>query len=246
MKDRWMGGESWSEVRHHATNSTRQRATQVSLDLNRVNVDVQSFYVMNFPDYVLPNDLWKVCSCLGKIVDGWAVNHGLKFDTMKQFLHVKGQPKIIWFDVEGLPLKARSKDTFQKIIARWCTIVHIDDDLREYIYKNRVKEAPGWTPSFPPGGFKSGVNASDGIGNNVDKGSVHSFQKKKMIISFKKKQHLKSNAATVNDTDHPKTPIAAEVTKVCCSEADPSEATPAIVFAAMAALIAVVLHTAVL
>lgn len=38
--------------------------------------------------------------------------------------------------------------------------------------------------------FKSGVNASDGIGNNVDKGSVHSFQKKKMIISFKKKQHL--------------------------------------------------------
>lgn len=46
--------------------------------------------------------------------------------------------RIIWFDVEGLPLKACCKDVFQKILSRWCTIVHIDDDLREYIYKNRV------------------------------------------------------------------------------------------------------------
>ncbi|CAI9260933.1 unnamed protein product [Lactuca saligna] len=83
--------------------------------------------------------------------------------------------RLVWVDVEGLPLSAWSKDSFRKILSRWGIIAQLDDDLGEDIYKNRiciltsiktiisevikvcvykitywirVNEAPGWTPSF--------------------------------------------------------------------------------------------------
>ncbi|CAI9284173.1 unnamed protein product [Lactuca saligna] len=82
---------------------------------------------------------------------------------------------LVWVDVEGLPIFAWSKDLFRKILSRWGIIAQLHDDLGEDIYKNRiciltsiktiilevikvcvdkiiywirVKEAPGWTPSF--------------------------------------------------------------------------------------------------
>ena len=86
--------------------------------------------------------------------------------------------RIVWVDIEGLPIRAWSKAAFRKIIAKWGNVMHLDDMLGEDLYKNRVcmlttyqhiisdtikvsvdgefftvrvKEAPGWTPSFAKG-----------------------------------------------------------------------------------------------
>ena len=94
---------------------------------------------------------------------------------------------------------------FIKILDKWGTIAHIYDDLGEDIYKNRVcvltscqgiiyevvkicvydlifcvriKEAPGWIPTFLSGGFKSGGRVNDDFCNNEEQGSIHSFQEK--------------------------------------------------------------------
>ncbi|CAI9283608.1 unnamed protein product [Lactuca saligna] len=83
--------------------------------------------------------------------------------------------RVVWVDVEGVPLSTWSKDPFRKILSKWGTIAQLDDDLGEDIFKNRVcilttiktiisevikvrvdgiihyirvKEALGWTPSF--------------------------------------------------------------------------------------------------
>ncbi|CAI9292934.1 unnamed protein product [Lactuca saligna] len=83
--------------------------------------------------------------------------------------------RLIWVDVEGLPLRAWSKQAFKNILAKWGNILHLDDDLGENVYKKRIcilssfqeiisqvikvsidgqyfwvriKQARGWTPSF--------------------------------------------------------------------------------------------------
>ncbi|CAI9278601.1 unnamed protein product [Lactuca saligna] len=85
------------------------------------------------------------------------------------------QDRIIWFDIEGLPLRAWSKLPFREILAKWGCVVQLDDNLGEDIYKSheciltshlgiifevvkvsvdgiifpvRAKEAPSWTSSF--------------------------------------------------------------------------------------------------
>lgn len=46
--------------------------------------------------------------------------------------------RIVWVDIEGLPLSAWSKDSFRKILAKWGSIAQMEDDLGEDVYKNRV------------------------------------------------------------------------------------------------------------
>lgn len=46
--------------------------------------------------------------------------------------------RIVWVDIEGLPLRAWIKVTFRKIVAKWGNIVHLDDNIGEDIYKSRV------------------------------------------------------------------------------------------------------------
>ncbi|CAI9294632.1 unnamed protein product [Lactuca saligna] len=83
--------------------------------------------------------------------------------------------RIVWVDIEGLPLSCWSKDSFRRILSKWGSIVQMEDYVEEDVYKNhvcklttsqqiisymvkvrvdgklfniRVKEAKGWTPSF--------------------------------------------------------------------------------------------------
>ncbi|KAL4565601.1 hypothetical protein LXL04_029703 [Taraxacum kok-saghyz] len=78
----------------------------------------------------------------------------------------------------GLPIRAWSKSAFRQIVSKWGVVLHLDDDLGEDVYKNqvcvltthhhiisealkiqvdgqmlvvRVKEAPGWSPTFAKG-----------------------------------------------------------------------------------------------
>lgn len=46
--------------------------------------------------------------------------------------------RIVWVDVEGLPLSTWSKESFRKIFSKWGSIVQLDDDLGEDVYKNRI------------------------------------------------------------------------------------------------------------
>lgn len=45
--------------------------------------------------------------------------------------------RLIWVDVEGLPLRAWSKQAFTNILTKWGNIVHLDDDLGEDVYKKK-------------------------------------------------------------------------------------------------------------
>ena len=81
----------------------------------------------------------------------------------------------MWVDVEGLPLRAWSKNSFRLILAKYGSVAHLDDNIGEDVYKSRVciitsflgiisevikvsidgeifhihiKEAPGWNPTF--------------------------------------------------------------------------------------------------
>lgn len=44
----------------------------------------------------------------------------------------------IWVDIEGVYLRAWSKTAFRKIMAKRGSIVHLDDNLGEDVYKSRV------------------------------------------------------------------------------------------------------------
>ncbi|CAI9299312.1 unnamed protein product [Lactuca saligna] len=75
----------------------------------------------------------------------------------------------------SLPLRDWSKDSFRHILAKWGSIAHLDDNIREDVYKScvciitsflgiisivikvsingeifpiHIKEAPGWNPTF--------------------------------------------------------------------------------------------------
>ncbi|CAI9281907.1 unnamed protein product [Lactuca saligna] len=99
---------------------------------------------------------------------------------------------LILVDVEGLPLCAWSKEAFRKIFVKWGSIVHLEDELGEDVYKNqicilstfqeiisevfkisidgqvflvRIKEAFGWTPSFAWDNNKFGSERISDHGN---------------------------------------------------------------------------------
>ncbi|GJS74679.1 hypothetical protein Tco_0707520 [Tanacetum coccineum] len=66
------------------------------------------------------------------------VRVGSWFSSLKQAsdsFHV--DERITWIDIEGVPLKAWSTNTFTKIISKWGKVYWI-----------RAKEVNGWNPDF--------------------------------------------------------------------------------------------------
>ncbi|GKA65245.1 RNA-directed DNA polymerase, eukaryota, reverse transcriptase zinc-binding domain protein [Tanacetum coccineum] len=83
--------------------------------------------------------------------------------------------RVVWVDIEGIPFKMWSINTFKRIAFKWCVLLHIDDQEDEcfhtkrmfintkvgmnilesfkIIYRRKVfwiraKEVPGWVPDF--------------------------------------------------------------------------------------------------
>lgn len=46
--------------------------------------------------------------------------------------------RIVWVDVEGVPRRAWSKNSFRHILAKSGSIAHLDDNIGEDVYKSRV------------------------------------------------------------------------------------------------------------
>nr|GEZ57332.1 RNA-directed DNA polymerase, eukaryota, reverse transcriptase zinc-binding domain protein [Tanacetum cinerariifolium] len=88
---------------------------------------------------------------------------------------VNATDRIVWIDVEGIPLRAWSKTTFNKIVRKWGELVFMDDSnsankyslricvkttfshliaeslkviIKSKVYMVRVKEVIGWVPDF--------------------------------------------------------------------------------------------------
>nr|GEU79889.1 hypothetical protein [Tanacetum cinerariifolium] len=57
--------------------------------------------------------------------------------------HFEVQDRIVWIDVEGIPLRAWSKTTFNKIARKWGELVYMDDSnsANKYILRICVKAA---------------------------------------------------------------------------------------------------------
>ncbi|GJY20524.1 RNA-directed DNA polymerase, eukaryota, reverse transcriptase zinc-binding domain protein [Tanacetum coccineum] len=89
--------------------------------------------------------------------------------------HFEVQDRIVWIDVEGIPLRAWSKTTFNKIARKWGELVFMDDSnsankysmrlcvkttffhliaesfkviIKGKVYVVRAKEVTGWVPDF--------------------------------------------------------------------------------------------------
>ncbi|KAL4574379.1 hypothetical protein LXL04_021208 [Taraxacum kok-saghyz] len=70
----------------------------------------------------------------------------LNNDSMDHWLSEKRQwdrifvvmERIVWLDVEGLPIRAWSKGAFRQIVSKLGVVMQLDDDLGEDVYKNRI------------------------------------------------------------------------------------------------------------
>nr|GFA67258.1 hypothetical protein [Tanacetum cinerariifolium] len=66
--------------------------------------------------------------------------------------HFEVLHRIVWIDVEDIPLRAWSKTTFNKIARKWGELVFMDDSnsANKYskVYVVRAKEVTGWVPDF--------------------------------------------------------------------------------------------------
>ncbi|GKD68869.1 RNA-directed DNA polymerase, eukaryota, partial [Tanacetum coccineum] len=55
--------------------------------------------------------------------------------------------RIVWVDIEGLPLHAWSHTTFLKIGSKWGEVMEVDD-VKGKVFRVRAKELFVWSPSF--------------------------------------------------------------------------------------------------
>nr|GEZ36427.1 RNA-directed DNA polymerase, eukaryota [Tanacetum cinerariifolium] len=91
--------------------------------------------------------------------------------------------RIVWVEIEGVPFKLWSKNTFKRISAKWGELLDVDDQEEEGIFI-RAKDVPGWVPEFvddsddddeSDNGFKDGdakVQDEGRCGNDSDEVEV--------------------------------------------------------------------------
>nr|GEW19171.1 RNA-directed DNA polymerase, eukaryota, reverse transcriptase zinc-binding domain protein [Tanacetum cinerariifolium] len=118
-----------------------------------------NIFITNFPAYFSSKDLWNTCSKYGTVLD----------------VYIPNKDRIVWIDVEGIPLREWSKTTFNKIARKWGELIFMDDSnsankyslricvkttffhliaeslkviIKGKVYVVRAKEVTGWVPEF--------------------------------------------------------------------------------------------------
>ncbi|GJU52083.1 RNA-directed DNA polymerase, eukaryota, reverse transcriptase zinc-binding domain protein [Tanacetum coccineum] len=61
--------------------------------------------------------------------------------------------RVTWVEIEGIPLKLWSWNTFSRIVSKWGDLLDGDDQEDGLVYRGKVfwgraKEVPGWVPDF--------------------------------------------------------------------------------------------------
>ncbi|GJZ16269.1 RNA-directed DNA polymerase, eukaryota [Tanacetum coccineum] len=77
---------------------------------------------MNFPDNTTSKDLWEVCKGYGTVVDVFIPDRKSKAGKRE---------RIVWIDIEGVPLHAWSRPTFSKIGSRWGEVIELEDNKED-------------------------------------------------------------------------------------------------------------------
>nr|GEY80269.1 RNA-directed DNA polymerase, eukaryota, reverse transcriptase zinc-binding domain protein [Tanacetum cinerariifolium] len=117
--------------------------------------------------------------------------------------------RIVWIDVEGIPLRAWSKTTFNKITRKWGELVFMDDSnsankyslricvkttffhliaeslkviIKGKVYVVRAKEVTGWVPDFGEENSDESEDCSDN--NSVGKKNWVESEEGEIILEF--------------------------------------------------------------
>nr|GEU52152.1 hypothetical protein [Tanacetum cinerariifolium] len=70
--------------------------------------------------------------------------------------------KVTWAEVEGVPCKWWSRNTFSRIASRWGTLLNGEELEEEGYHSNRIFiQVPGWVPDFEEDG-EEGYDVNDG------------------------------------------------------------------------------------
>nr|GEU84481.1 RNA-directed DNA polymerase, eukaryota [Tanacetum cinerariifolium] len=77
-------------------------------------------------------------------------------DVIQDFV---SDERVVWVDIEGIPLHAWSCETFTKIRKKWGEALNIEDSSKGKLFMVRAKELFTWNPIFLP--FKEKEYSSD-------------------------------------------------------------------------------------
>nr|GEU46333.1 glucose-methanol-choline oxidoreductase, FAD/NAD(P)-binding domain protein [Tanacetum cinerariifolium] len=95
-------------------------------------------FVTNFPDSFNAKDLWRVCNQYGTVIDTFIPNRRSKLNKRFGFAtnNVFIEERITWLDIEGVPLKAWTNNTFKRIASKWGEILY-DEDQEEFCFHSK-------------------------------------------------------------------------------------------------------------
>nr|GEW85579.1 RNA-directed DNA polymerase, eukaryota, reverse transcriptase zinc-binding domain protein [Tanacetum cinerariifolium] len=112
-----------------------------------------SAFVTNFPDQFTAKELWNTCKQYGYVVDAFIPNRRSKAGKMFGFVRfIKVfdaerlqassdfiiDERVTWVELEGIPLKMWSENTFKRIAYRWGVLLHVDDHEESCFHRKRV------------------------------------------------------------------------------------------------------------
>nr|GFB39675.1 UvrD-like helicase, ATP-binding domain, P-loop containing nucleoside triphosphate hydrolase [Tanacetum cinerariifolium] len=118
--------------------------------VNKISI---SIFITNFPDQFYAKDLWRVYNQYEKLIDAFIPNRRTKSEnkfntnvgTRSWFSHLQQasstfhiDERVTWVDIEGIPLKAWTKNTFIRIASKWGDLLHVDDQNETYFHSKRI------------------------------------------------------------------------------------------------------------
>nr|GEU30023.1 RNA-directed DNA polymerase, eukaryota [Tanacetum cinerariifolium] len=88
-------------------------------------------------------DLWKACKVYGTVVDVFIPNK--KSMSGKKFAFVRfikadfvSRERTVWVDIEGVPIYAWSRATFEKIGSKWGDVMEIEESKDDLFARKRI------------------------------------------------------------------------------------------------------------
>nr|GEZ51553.1 RNA-directed DNA polymerase, eukaryota [Tanacetum cinerariifolium] len=83
--------------------------------------------------------------------------------------------RVTWVDIEGIPLKAWTKNTFTRIAFKWGDLLHVDDQNETYFHKDEEEDSDSEDGSIEEGPYSENVDKQEEV--NSEKGDVEEVSK---------------------------------------------------------------------
>nr|GEY01564.1 hypothetical protein [Tanacetum cinerariifolium] len=208
LRSNWLGNfRIYANVARFTRESKPKSFSQISAHKEPMHVNSKSKeplhgfgYTPSFAKVVKRNEVQECHDTLVMVLERGSLNYrgdhvivGCVKD-FKNLLNIHnvyfGEDRVVWIDVEGMPLQAWSHATFNRITSKWGKLVYMDDtnasnkyNMRLYVKTGvhhliaesfkvilegkvsavRVKEVTGWVPDF---GDDDIAQSEDGSDNN--------------------------------------------------------------------------------